>query len=69
MSNNNKIRECLIGYTKNDFEQIFEEVIAPLYLFQCQQSENILPKYKIVNRVTGDENYFTDSIKKIIDSY
>ncbi|MDO8316263.1 MAG: hypothetical protein Q7T12_01940 [Flavobacterium sp.] len=48
-----KACEILKGYTKDETEYIFEKLI-PDYLFQAQ-APNIMPKYKIVDRITEEE--------------
>ena len=48
-----KACNVLKGYTKEETEYIFEKLL-PDYLFQTQ-APNTLPKYKIINRVTGEE--------------
>lgn len=59
------VTDAIIGKTKQDFEPIFEEIIAPIYLFQAQQGENIPSKYKIVNRETGEEIMSLEEATKI----
>jgi len=54
----NIIKKQLLGYTKNEFEKIFEQIILPIYLAQCSLP-NIQPNYKITNRATGEE--YTDN--------
>lgn len=66
MTNNNykKIADKLLGYTKTDFEKIFEDVILPIYTFQCT-TPNSKPNYKIEKRVEEKE-LDMDKIRKVI---
>lgn len=59
-----EIADKLIGYTKTDFEDIFKNVICPIYTSQCT-IPNLETNYKIVDRETGEEVINNSSINTL----
>ena len=49
-----KLKDILIGYTKDDYEKIFKTTILPIYYFQISMP-NVSPKWKVGDIETGKE--------------
>lgn len=63
MDNNHKeIAEVLQGYTKEDFEEIFEEIIVPLYTTSCSGPKTPTD-YIVVKRKASQKEKFEEVFK------
>lgn len=64
-SRKQEIAEALIGLTYRDYEEIFENVVAPISMVQLEKGLlTNSSKYKIVNRKTGEEIMsYEDAVK------
>ena len=62
--NLHEIAELLLGYTKVDFEIIFYEIIAPIYVLQSTNPSS-KPYYKLIKRNTNKEYTYKEARSKV----
>jgi hypothetical protein len=64
-----KVLDSIVGFTKYDFEPLFEKYILPFYYLQCSGAE-VKTKWKITERSKGNEysrDYAQDRVKELLN--